>query len=140
MAVSQIMQPQPLLVRSHHGTYAITTVSKINNMKELSERLFVEGHSHFLEMSGGDINATELIAALINQKENLIEGIEYALQEVDGSVSVLLMNQAGIYAARDRRGRTPVVIGKKEQAFCVSFENYAYKNLGYTDYRELGPR
>lgn len=132
-------EPQPLLVRSHHGTYAITTVSKINNMKELSERLFVEGHSHFLEMSGGDINATELIAALINQKENLIEGIEYALQEVDGSVSVLLMNQAGIYAARDRRGRTPVVIGKKEQAFCVSFENYAYKNLGYTDYRELGP-
>lgn len=132
-------EPQPLLVRSHHGTYAITTVSKINNMKELSERLFVEGHSHFLEMSGGDINATELIAALINQKENLIEGIEYALHEVDGSVSVLLMNQAGIYAARDRRGRTPVVIGKKEQAFCVSFENYAYKNLGYTDYRELGP-
>lgn len=132
-------EPQPLLVRSHHGTYAITTVSKINNMKELSERLFVEGHSHFLEMSGGDINATELIAALINQKENLIEGIEYALQEVDGSVSVLLMNQAGIYAARDRRGRTPVVIGKKELAFCVSFENYAYKNLGYTDYRELGP-
>lgn len=132
-------EPQPLLVRSHHGTYAITTVSKINNMKELSERLFVEGHSHFLEMSGGDINATELIAALINQKENLIEGIEYALQEVDGSVSVLLMNQSGIYAARDRRGRTPVVIGKKEQAFCVSFENYAYKNLGYTDYRELGP-
>ncbi len=132
-------EPQPLLVRSHHGTYAITTVSKINNMKELSERLFVEGHSHFLEMSGGDINATELIAALINQKENLIEGIEYALQEVDGSVSVLLMNQAGIYAARDRRGRTPVVIGKKEQAFCVSFENYAYKNLGYADHRELGP-
>ncbi len=132
-------EPQPLLVRSHHGTYAITTVSKINNMKELSERLFVEGHSHFLEMSGGDINATELIAALINQKENLIEGIEYALQEVDGSVSILLMNQAGIYAARDRRGRTPVVIGKKEQAFCVSFENYAYKNLGYADHRELGP-
>ena len=86
-------------------------------MKELSERLFVEGHSHFLEMSGGDINATELIAALINQKENLIEGIEYALQEVDGSVSVLLMNQAGIYAARDRRGRTPVVIGKRNRLF-----------------------
>lgn len=132
-------EPQPLLVRSHHGTYAITTVSKINNMTELSEKLFSEGHSHFLEMSGGDINATELIAALINQKENLIDGIRYALSEVDGSVSILLMNQAGIYAARDKYGRTPVVVGKKENAFCISFENYAYKNLGYTDYKELGP-
>ena len=132
-------EPQPLLVRSHHGTYAITTVSKINNMTELSEKLFSEGHSHFLEMSGGDINATELIAALINQKENLIDGIRYALSQVDGSVSILLMNQAGIYAARDKYGRTPVVVGKKENAFCISFENYAYKNLGYTDYKELGP-
>lgn len=132
-------EPQPLLVRSHHGTYAITTVSKINNMTELTEKLFAEGHSHFLEMSGGDINATELIAALINQKENLIDGIRYALAEVDGSVSILLMNQAGVYAARDKYGRTPVVVGKKENAFCISFENYAYKNLGYTDYKELGP-
>lgn len=132
-------EPQPLLVRSHHGTYAITTVSKINNMKELSERLFENGHSHFLEMSGGDVNATEMIAALINQKENLIDGIHYALEQVDGSVSILLMNQAGIYAARDKYGRTPVVVGKKDDAFCVSFENFAYKNLGYTDYKELGP-
>ena len=132
-------EPQPLLVRSHHGTYAITTVSKINNMKELSERLFEDGHSHFLEMSGGDINATELIAALINQKENLIEGIQYALEAVDGSVSILLMNAKGIYAARDKYGRTPIVVGKKEDAFCVSFENFAYKNLGYSDYKELGP-
>lgn len=132
-------EPQPLLVRSHHGTYAITTVSKINNMKELSKELFEEGHSHFLEMSGGDINATEMIAALINQKENLIEGIQYALEKVDGSVSLLLMNPAGIYAARDKHGRTPVVIGRKEDAFCVSFENFAYKNLGYSDYKELGP-
>lgn len=132
-------EPQPLLVRSHHGTYAITTVSKINNMKELSEKLFEEGHSHFLEMSGGDINATELIASLINQKENLIEGISYALDSVDGSVSILLMNQNGIYVARDKMGRTPIVIGKKEGAFCASFENFAYKNLGYADYKELGP-
>lgn len=132
-------EPQPLLVRSHHGTYALTTVSKINNSEELTKNLFDSGHSHFLEMSGGDINATELIAALINQKENLIEGIRYALESVDGSVSLLLMNQAGIYAARDKYGRTPVVVGKKEDAFCVSFENFAYKNLGYTDYKELGP-
>lgn len=132
-------EPQPLLVRAHHGTYAIATVSKINNMKELAQMLFDNGHSHFLEMSGGDINPTELIASLINQKENLIEGIRFALDSVDGSVSILLMNPHGIYAARDRYGRTPVVVGKKEEAFCVSFENFAYKNLGYSDYKELGP-
>ncbi len=132
-------EPQPLIIRSHHGTYALTTVSKINNMEQLSRMLFENGHSHFLEMSGGDVNATEMIAALINQKENLIEGIQYALETVDGSVSLLLMNQNGIYAARDKYGRTPVVVGRKEDAYCVSFENFAYKNLGYTDHKELGP-
>lgn len=132
-------EPQPLIVRSHHGTYALTTVSKINNVKELSEMLFDSGHSHFLEMSGGDINATELIASLINQKQNLIEGIRYAMDQVDGSVSLLLMNQQGVYAARDKMGRTPVVIGRKEDAFCASFENFAFKKLNYTLYKELGP-
>ena len=132
-------EPQPLIVRSHHGTYAITTVSKINNMEQLTKELFDHGHSHFMEMSGGDINATEMIAALINEKENLIEGIQYALERVDGSVSLLLMNQNGIYAARDKYGRTPVVVGRKEDAYCVSFENFAYKNLGYIDHKELGP-
>ena len=116
-----------------------TTISKINNIKELTEMLFERGHSHFLEMSGGDINATEMIACLINQKENLIEGIQYALESVDGSVSILLMNEKGIYAARDKYGRTPVVIGRKDDAFCISFENFAYRNLGYKDYKELGP-
>lgn len=132
-------EPQPLIVRSHHGTYALTTISKINNIKELTDTIFEKGHSHFLEMSGGDINATELVACLINQKDNLIEGIQYALEIIDGSLSILLMNKNGIYAARDKMGRTPVVIGKKEDAFCASFENFAYKNLGYTDYKELGP-
>ena len=132
-------EPQPLIVRSHHGTYAITTVSKINNTDALIQQLFDTGHAHFLEMSGGEINATELVAALINQRENLIEGIQYAMDMIDGSLSILLMNKAGIYAARDKYGRTPIVIGKKEDAFCASFENYAYKNLGYTDYKELGP-
>ena len=131
-------EPQPLIVRSHHGTYAITTVSKINNTDALIQQLFDTGHAHFPEMSGGEINATELVAALINQKENLIEGIQYAMDMIDGSLSILLMNKAGIYAARDKYGRTPIVIGKKEDAFCASFENYAYKNLGYTDYKELG--
>ena len=132
-------EPQPLIVRSHHGTYALTTVSKINNVDELTKMLFDNGHSHFLEMSGGSINATELVASLINQKENLIDGINYALEQVDGSLSLLLLNHAGIYAARDKHGRTPVVIGRKDDAFCASFENYAYKNLGYKDYKELGP-
>lgn len=132
-------EPQPLMVRSHHGTYAITTVSKINNIKELTERLFEQGHSHFLEMSGGDINATELVASLINQKDNLIDGINYALESVEGSLSLLLLNNAGIYAARDKNGRTPVVIGHKEGAFCASFENFAFHNLGYSEYKELGP-
>ncbi len=132
-------EPQPLLVRSHHGTYSITTVSKINNVEELTKLVFDNGHSHFLEMSGGDINSTELVAALINEKENLVEGIKYALEKIDGSLSLLLMTPKGIYCARDRLGRTPVVIGKKADAYCASFENFAYKNLGYTDYKELGP-
>lgn len=132
-------EPQPLIIRSHHGTYALTTVGKINNSDALVQGLFDTGHAHFLEMSGGEVNATELVAALINQKENIIEGIHYALDSVDGSLSVLVMNKAGIYAARDKYGRTPIVVGKKEDAFCVSFENFAYKNLGYKDYKELGP-
>ena len=132
-------EPQPLIIRSHHGTYALTTISRINNVEEITKKLFENGHIHFLEMSGGDVNPTELIASLINQKENLIEGIQYALEAVEGSVSMLLMNHAGIYAARDKYGRTPVVIGKKDDAFCVSFEDFAYKNLGYSTYKELGP-
>lgn len=132
-------ESQPLIIRSHHGTYAITTVSKINNIDEITKLLFEKGHGHFLEMSGGGINATELIASLINQRDNLIEGIKYALETIDGCVSILLMNEAGVYAARDKFGRTPLVIGRKEGAFCASFENFAYKNLGYADYKELGP-
>ena len=132
-------ESQPLIIRSIHGTYALTTISKINNMDELTHDLYKHGHTHFQEMSGGDINATELVATLIDQKDNLIEGINYALEKIDGSLSLLLMNSQGIYAARDKRGRTPVVIGRKKDSFCASFENFAYKNLGFSDYKELGP-
>jgi amidophosphoribosyltransferase len=90
-------------------------------------------------MSGGDINPTELVAAIINQKENLIEGIHYALELIDGSLSLMVLTPKGIYAARDKYGRTPVVIGKKEDAFCITFEDFAYRNLGYEDFKELGP-
>lgn len=132
-------EPQPLLIRSHHGTYAITTVGKINNTDKIVEEMFKEGNTHFLEMSGGDINATELVAAIINRKDNLVEGIKYAQELIDGSMSILLLTPKGIYAARDKMGRTPIAIGKKEGSFCISFESFAYLNLGYTDMRELGP-
>ena len=132
-------EPQPLIIRSHHGTYAITTVGKINNKDEIVEELFRSGHGHFLEMSGGDINATELVAALINQRDNLIEGIRYAQELIKGSMTMLLLTPKGIYAARDRYGRTPVTVGRKEDALCVSFESFAYLNLGYAPERELGP-
>lgn len=132
-------EPQPLIVRSHHGTYAIETVGKINNLDAIVDRIFKTGHSHFLEMSGGDINATELVAAIINQKENLIDGIRFAQDLIEGSMTLLVMTPGGIYAARDKLGRTPVSIGQKEEAYCVSFESFAYLNLGYTEYKELGP-
>ncbi len=132
-------EPQPLIVRSHHGTYAIETVGKINNLETIVEGLFKKGHSHFLEMSGGDINATELVAAIINEKDHLVEGIQYAQEIIEGSMTILVMTDKGIYAARDRMGRTPVSIGKKEGSFCISFESFAYLNLGYTEVRELGP-
>ena len=130
-------EPQPLIVRSHHGTYAITTVSKINNANEIVEKLFSNGNTHFLEMSGGDVNPTELVASIINQKENLIDGIHYALELIDGSLTLMLLTPKGIYAARDKYGRTPLVIGKKDDAYCLSFESFAYQNLVYQDYKEL---
>jgi amidophosphoribosyltransferase len=132
-------EPQPLIVRSHHGTYAITTVGKINNTDSIVAKIFAKGNAHFLEMSGGDINATELVAAIINQKENMIEGIRYAQEIIEGSMTFLVMTPKGIFAARDRLGRTPVSVGKKEDGYCVAFEEYSYLNLGYTPYKELGP-
>lgn len=131
-------EAQPILVRSHHGTFAITTVGKINNANEIVQEI-LKNNVHFFEMSNGEINPTELVAAIINQKENLIEGIQYALDIVDGSLSLLLLTPKGIYAARDKYGRTPVVLGKKEDAFCACFESFSYLNLGYEDYKELGP-
>ncbi len=132
-------EPQPLLVRSHHGTYAISTVGKINNTDSIVEELFKNGHSHFLEMSGGDINATELVAAIINERDNLVEGLQYAQELIDGSISIMLLTPKGIYVSRDKLGRTPVAIGKKENAYCAAFESFAYLNLGYQDVKELGP-
>ena len=132
-------EPQPLMVRSHHGTYAIATVGRINNAAKLTEELLSKGHAHFLEMSGGDLNATELVAYLVDQKDHLVEGIRSAQEVIDGSMTMLVMTAKGIYAARDLHGRTPVSVGRKEGSWCVSFESFAYLNLGYEFQRELGP-
>ena len=132
-------EPQPLLVQSHLGSFAITTVGKINNMEELVNLSFKNGCTHFLEMSGGSINPTEMVASLINQKSSIVEGIQYAQEMIDGSMTLFVLTPKGIFAARDRLGRTPIIIGKKSDAYCASFESFAYLNLGYETERELGP-
>lgn len=131
-------EAQPILVRSHHGTFAVATVGKINNIDKLVDDI-IKNNTHFFEMQNGDINQTELVAALINQKENFIDGIRYAQEAVDGSISILALTLKGIYAARDMLGRTPISIGQKEDGYCASFESFAYLNLGYKNYKELGP-
>lgn len=131
--------PQPILIQSHPGCFGITTVGKINNADQLIRNLYENGHTHFQSMTNGQINSTELVAALICKKDSFVEGIRYVQSVVEGSMTLLLLTENGIYAARDLLGRTPVVIGKKENAYCVSFESFAYINLGYTDYKELGP-
>ena len=132
-------EPQPLLIQSHLGSFAVTTVGKVNNYEELLNRLYNNARSHFQEMTNGQINVTELVAALICEKDSILEGIKYVQELVDGSMTMLVMTKEGIYAARDCYGRTPLVVGHKTDAYCVSFESHAYINLGYTDYKVLGP-
>ena len=131
-------EAQPILIRSHHGTYAISTVGKINNIDEIADEI-IKTNTHFFEMHGGGINQTELVAAIINQKENFIEGIRYVQEIVAGSISILILTPKGVYAVRDKLGRTPISIGQKEDGYCASFESFAYLNLGYKEYKELGP-
>lgn len=107
-------EPQPLLVQSHLGSFAITTVGKINNQDELVQMAFDNGHAHFLEMSGGSINATELVASIINEKASISEGIKYAQEVIDGSMTLMVMTKYGIFAARDRLGRTPLFVGERK--------------------------
>lgn len=131
-------EAQPILVRSHHGSFAITTVGKINNADAIIEDI-LKNNAHFFEMSNGEINATELVAAIIDQKENFIEGIKYAQDIIEGSMSMLILTPKGIYCARDKFGRTPVVLGKKDGSRCAAFESFSFLNLGYSADRELGP-
>lgn len=133
-------EPQPLLVNSHLGKFSIVTVGIVQNKDELVEEVLATGHTHFLEMSGGEINQTELIIALINQKTSIVEGIKYVQEKVKGSMSMLILTPDGIFAARDKLGRTPIQIGKKgDDGLCLAFESFSYVNLGYEDLHELGP-
>lgn len=132
-------EPQPLLINCRLGSYAIVSVGRVANMEELIQDAFDNGHTHFLEMSGGEVNQTELIAAMINQKDTYIDGIINVLRKVKGSISFMLMTKDGLYLVRDKLGRTPLNIGKGENGFCASFESHAYINLGYSLYKELGP-
>jgi len=132
--------PQPLLVRSHLGLYAISTVGIINNANALVEEYFSDHGHQFMAMSSGKVNSTELTAALINQKDDLVSGIRYAQEQIDGSATILILTPDGIIAARDRLGRLPVLVGQTQGGCCVSFESFAYHKLGYHDAYELGPQ
>lgn len=132
-------EDQPLIISSKFGTYAIVTVGKINNIDDLARQAFERGFSHFSESSYGELNPTEITAMLIDRKDSIVDGIEYAQKVIDGSCSILVLINNKIYAARDRYGRTPVILGEKEGAFAVSMESTAFPNLDYRFKYELGP-
>ena len=132
-------EAQPLLIGSHLGNYAIVTVGRINNIDELVAEAFGKRSAHFLEMDGGAVNPTELIATLINREESFEIGIRRAQEAIDGSCSILLLTDTGVYAARDRFGRTPVIIGERDGALCATMETCAFPNLEYRPLHELGP-
>lgn len=132
--------PQPLLIRSNLGVYAISTIGIINNSQQLIDQYLSFSGGHFDAMTGGKVNSTELIAALINQKSNFAEGIAFAQKSIEGTASILILkNDGNLIAARDKLGRIPVLIGKNDDGYAVSFESYAYEKLGYDDVTELGP-
>lgn len=132
-------EDQPLIIGSHLGNYAIVTVGRIANLDALVRKVYGLRAAHFSEMSGGEVNPTELVAFYINQGATFAEGIEIAQNAIEGSCSLLLLTDKGIYAARDRLGRTPIVIGQKPGAYAASMESCAFPNLGYETVRELGP-
>ena len=135
-------EPQPLLIRSHHGTYAICNVGFIRNAPQLIEKYFKVGGGHFDAMTGGAVNPTELLAALIDQKEDMVEGIRFAQETVEGTTNILIMKEDGtLLAARDKLGRLPVFVGRAYDgyAYCVSLEPFACQKVGYDIVRELGP-
>lgn len=132
--------PQPLLIRSKFGAYALCIIGSINNADELVEEYLSEYGGHYNAMTNGGVNMTELVASLINYKGNFAEGIRFAQSKIKGTISILILTTKGsIIAARDPLGRLPILVGKNEDGYCVSFENFAYQKLGYEDCMELGP-
>ena len=131
--------PQPLTVRSRQGDYAITTVGRINNKEELVAELLKDRAGQFMSMSGGGINNTELVAALVSTGKDIVDGIKIAQSKIDGSMTMLILTEDGLYAARDKYGRTPLIIGEKDGAYCAASESFAFINVGYRYKRELGP-
>ena len=132
-------EDQPVLIHSHLGHYAIVTVGVIHNLDELAQSMFSKKSTHFAEMSGGEINPTEMVASLINQEQSFQEGLQSAMNAVRGSCSILVLTTSGIYAARDRLGRTPLIIGEKPDSFAVTTETCAFPNLGFNVKKFLGP-
>jgi amidophosphoribosyltransferase len=132
-------EDQPLIINSHHGTYAIVTVGKVDNQLALVEEALAGNGVHFSEMTGSEVNSTQLVAHLIDQEGTFEEGIAAAQEKIEGSCSILLLTERGIYAARDRLGRTPLATAQREGAFSVSLETCAFPNLGYEVDRYLGP-
>ncbi len=132
-------EPQPLTVFSRQGDYSLGTVGRINNKDALVRELVESGSRQFMTMNGNLINNTELVAALISTQDTVVEGIRYAQERIEGSLSLLLLTRKGLYAARDRLGRTPLIIGQKKDAMCAASESFAFINIGYRTVKELGP-
>ncbi len=132
-------EDQPLIIRSHLGTYAIVTVGKVDNYDALAARAFQKHYTHFSEICGNEGNPTELVASLVNQGATFLEGLQIAQEAIKGSCSILLLTDSGIYAARDLLGRTPVIIGEKPDNYAATLESCALPNLGYELIRYLGP-
>ena len=133
-------EPQPLLIRSKLGAYAISFIGIINNAEELIEECLKNGGNHFDAMTGGNVNSVELVASIINQKDNFTDGIKHVQDVIDGTASILILTDNGsIIAARDKLGRLPIIIGKNEDGFALSFESFAFQKLGFSQYKELGP-
>ncbi len=131
--------PQPILLRSKLGLYAVCTVGIINNAKELTEELIAAKAASFETMSSGNINTSSIVGALISQKDTFEEGIRFAQDKISGTVSLLILTSDGIIAARDRKGRLPIIIGRRNDGYCCSFESFAFQKLDYELYRELLP-
>lgn len=131
--------PQPILLRSKLGLYAVCTVGVISNAKELTEELIATNAASFETMSSGNINTSSIVGALISQKDSFAEGIRFAQSKIVGTVSLMILTESGIIAARDKKGRLPIIIGKRHDGFCFSFESFAFQKLDYELYRELLP-